>query len=254
MFPLFILFLFVIPIFLCWGSFLNVLACRLLTSQSLLHRSSCPACRRQLAWYHLIPLASWLFLRGRCAFCKVTISVYYPAIEVLTALIFAALLITTPVHYLPAYFFLASALIVNMRTDCEHMLLLSLCTLGLIPVGLVAAALGFLPITFAESFWGILLGGAILWLTRWLFWKLRGVEGMGWGDIELLAGIGSFVGPWGVLFTLLLGSISGSLVGLFMLATTKKAAQLKLPFGAFLSAGALIYCLFGNYIIECLIF
>jgi len=252
MFPLLILVLLAIPFFLCWGSFLNVVACRLLTSQSLLHRSSCPSCRQQLAWYHLIPLVSWFFLRGRCAFCKTAISGYYPAIEVLTTLIFAALFATTPVLYLPAYFLFASALIVNMRTDSEHMLLLTPCTLGLIPFGLLAAATGFLPISFVESFFGVLLGGGILWLTRWIFWQLRGIEGMGWGDIELLAGIGSFVGPRGVVLTLLLGSISGSLIGLLIMATTKKAAQLKLPFGAFLSAGALIYCLFGTQLINLL--
>jgi leader peptidase (prepilin peptidase) / N-methyltransferase len=245
---------FLIPLFLCWGSFLNVVALRLLNNTSLLNRSACPTCHHKLAWYHLIPLVSWIFLAGRCAFCKRSIPWSYPASEFFTALIFFALFATVPVHYLPAYGFLFSCLLINIHTDSSEMLLLTVCTLGLIPCGIAAAATAFLPITLAESFLGTLLGGGILWLTRWIFWKLRGVEGMGWGDIELLAGIGSFVAPLGVLCTLLIGSCAGSLIGLALLACRRSDDQLRLPFGAFLAAGAIIYCLYGDYLISFFIF
>lgn len=240
------------PLFLCWGSFLNVVAHRSLQSQSLLPRSACPQCKQQLAWYHLIPVVSWLFLQGRCGFCTATIHWLYPFIELVTALVFMALLQTTPSHYFPAYFIFFSALLVSMRTDIEHMLLVSFFTLGLIPVGLIASSLGYLPLTFLESVSGVLMGSGMLWLVRYVFWIMKKQEGMGLGDIELLAGIGSFVGPVGVLLTLLIGSLSGSLVGLMILAFHKADKQLKIPFGAFLAAGAIISVLWGPQIVSLL--
>lgn len=240
-------------LFLCWGSFLNVVAHRGITSQSLLLRSACPHCKQQLAWYHLIPLVSWLFLQGRCSFCAHHIPWLYPFIELLTALIFIALVQTVPFHYFFAYFIFFSALIVSIRTDIEHMLLFSFFTLGLVPVGLLASALGYLPITLLESVGGAIIGGSILWLARYLFWLIKKQEGMGLGDIELLAGIGSFVGPVGVVMTLLIGSLSGSLVGLCLLAFQKQTAQLKIPFGAFLAAGAVVYVLWQKQLLALLL-
>lgn len=240
-----------IPFLLCWGSFLNVVAYRLLREQSLFPRSACPHCRTKLTWYHLIPLISWLALGGTCAFCKASISWLYPAIE-LTMLVSGLLLIyIVPAHYLPAYGLFFSALIISMRTDIEAMLLISWVTAGLIPLGLLLSAMGYLPLTLLESFLGASFGGGILWLVRYLFWLFRKQEGMGWGDIELLAGIGAFVGPIGVCMTLLLGSLTGSLVGLAILAcSSSQTGQLRLPFGAFLAAAAMAYVLWGNYLLK----
>jgi leader peptidase (prepilin peptidase)/N-methyltransferase len=142
--------------------------------------------------------------------------------------------------------------LVCIRTDIEEMLLLSLFTVGLIPLGLLASALGYLPISFFESFCGVIVGGGILWLTRTIFWLIRKQEGLGWGDIELLAGIGSFVGPVGVLLTLLIGSISGSLIGLIILAWSKKDSPLKIPFGAFLAGSAIIYLIWAQELVSLL--
>jgi leader peptidase (prepilin peptidase)/N-methyltransferase len=249
MFP----YLFLVPLFLCWGSFLNVVAHRLLCDESLLIRSRCPACKQQLAWYHLFPVLSWFFLRGHCAFCAVPITFLYPFIELLTALSLTTLWRTVPAHYFLPYFLLFSALLVCIRTDLEHMLLLTYCTLGLIPVGIVASACGLLPLSVISSIAGALVGGGLLWLVRFLFWKIKKQEGMGWGDIELLAGIGSFVGPLGVLIVLLIGSLSGSVIGLCALGVQKNKGQLALPFGAFLALGAMVYVLASKHVLTILL-
>jgi len=243
--------IFLIPLFLCWGSFLNVVGYRLLRCQSLASRSNCPACNHILPWYHLIPVASWLALGGRCGFCTAKILWLYPAIELLTAISFTALVALTYTTYLPAYFFFFSAMIVTVRTDTEDLLILQAMTLGIIPVGFLAAATGLLPITLAESMAGALLGAGFLWCIRTAFWLLKRQEGLGMGDVELLAAIGAFVGPMGVFYTTMIGSFFGGIVGLYMIAAAAPGTdyrQLKLPFGTLLAVGALFYVIFSKYI------
>lgn len=117
-------------------------------------------------------------------------------------------------------------------------------TLGIIPIGLLASLCGALPITLTHSILGIILGYSILWLIRALYYLIKKIEGMGEGDLELLAAIGAFIGPFGAWTTLLLGSIMGSLVGILVILITKKSQQLKIPFGPFLALGAIFYVLF----------
>jgi len=222
-----------------------VVAYRLINGRGFLERSVCPSCQHQLAWYHLIPLFSWIFLCGRCHFCKKSISWLYPAVEVMTALTFTGLWYLLSPWYFVSYALFFSGLIVALHTDIRYLLIPTLATLGLISVGIVASAAGLLPISTVESIAGILCGVALLWGTRSVFWWLKGQEGLGWGDVELLAMIGSFIGPVGVLITLLLGSLSGSLVGLALLGCGRgaQAPEMKIPFGAFLAGGAMTYVL-----------
>ncbi len=242
-------------IFLCWGSFLNVVACRLLVQQSLLGRSQCPACHHTLPWYHLIPVGSWVALRGRCGFCQQPISWLYPAIELLTALSLTALFLTHDLYTFFAYFTCTSALIVTIRTDSEHLLIMRIMSIGLIPLALIFQLLGWLPLSLFESLMGTAVGYGALWTLKTLFWHLRKQEGIGEGDLELLAGIGSFVGPLGILVTLLISSVTGSLVGGLFLLFSKGSAQirqLKLPFGALMALAAIAYLVFEQQILELL--
>jgi leader peptidase (prepilin peptidase) / N-methyltransferase len=214
-------------------------------------RSACPACHQQLAWYYLFPLISWMMLKGRCAYCKTPISWLYPCIEVITATSCTLLLFTIPPQYVPAYFIFFSALIVTIRTDIATLSILSLTTIAILPIGLLASAGGYLPLTFFESCAGALWGTGILWFVRKIFWMVKQQEGLGWGDIELLAMIGSFVGVLGVTLTLLIGSCTGSIAGGIMYLVRRPITiPIKVPFGAFLACGALITVLFGSQILS----
>jgi leader peptidase (prepilin peptidase) / N-methyltransferase len=241
--------------FLCWGSFLNVVACRLIASKSLLGRSQCPHCHTTLRWYQLIPVFSWFVLKGRCGFCSKPISWLYPAIELLTAIALTALFVTYDLTTFFAYFVFVSALIVTVRTDSEHLLIARIMSIGLIPAALAFQMLGILPLSFFEMAMGAVLGYGSLWTLKTIFWHIRKQEGIGGGDLELLAGIGSFVGPMGVLMTLLLGSILGSAVGgLALLTRPQTVGKLKLPFGAFMALAAITYLIFQQQLLELLFF
>lgn len=233
-----------IPLFLCWGSFLNVVAFRLLHNHPFFApRSQCPSCKTKLAWYDLIPVISWYMLNARCRTCKTSIHWLYPLIELLTALTFTLLFLYTPQIYWFSYMLFTSALIVTIRTDLDSMMILRLCSLGLIPVGLLLSYLGYLPVTLQESALGAFCGYALLWSIRKVFWLIRRQEGMGEGDQELLAGIGAFLGPYGVWQSLLIGSIVGSIIGIALALIFKKRIE-RLPFGPLLALGALCALLF----------
>ena len=237
-------------LFLCWGSFLNVLGYRLLYGHSLLiSRSFCPSCNSTIAWYDLVPVLSWLFLRGNCRTCKTSISWLYPFIELLTALSLTALYLTVPLAYFPAYFVLFSILIVTIRTDLQEMLIVRYMTLWVIPLGLLFSFTGCLPISLLESILGAIMGYSILWLVKTVYYFFKKVEGMGEGDLELLAVIGAFTGPVGCWLTVMIGSIFGSLIGILLILITKKSTTLKIPFGPFLALGAMLYVLFQNQIV-----
>ncbi|MGC2310694.1 MAG: prepilin peptidase [Candidatus Babeliaceae bacterium] len=235
---------------LLWGSFLNALAYRLLYGHSLLKRSFCPHCNTTIAWYDLFPLLSWLILKGHCRFCKKPISWLYPFIELLTALSLTLLYLRVPLVYFSAYSFFFSLLIVCIRTDFEDFAILNH-ILYCIPIGWLASFFGLLPLSWIESLAASILGYSFLWIIRFAFWKLRQKEGLGLGDLDLLALIGAFTGIFGMWITLLLGSLSGSLAGLSLIFFTGNRQLLNrpIPFGPFLALGALLYVLFKAQII-----
>lgn len=236
--------LFLVPLFLCWGSFLNVLSYRLMRDESCVKpRSRCPSCKHTLAWYDLIPVLSYILLRGQCRYCKARISPLYPFIELFTVVIMSLLYSAIPTLYFPAYFIFFSALIVTIRSDLETMLISRFVTLFLIPVGIGASALGYLPITLLDSILGIFVGAGFLYAISWLFYKATGKIGIGQGDIELLAFIGSFTGIVGSWVTLCVGSVLGALIGIGYILISRSKKDTKIPFGPFLAAGAIIYVL-----------
>ena len=234
-------------LFLCWGSFLNVVAYRLLHQKPFFApRSRCVSCKNIIAWYDLIPLFSWLFLRGRCRSCSATISWLYFLIELLALTVFWGIILFTHPSYWISYFLLFSALLITIRTDLENMVILRIFSLGLIPLGLLLSYFGYLPITLTESLLGILIGFGFLWLTKTIYFLLTNAVGMGEGDPELLAGIGAFVGPWACWNVLVAASFAGSLIGLFLvLKYGAIARKYPLPFGPFLALGTFITILFN---------
>ncbi len=237
---------------LCWGSFLNVLATRVLHHRSFfVHRSYCPSCKNTLAWYDNIPLLSFIFLKGQCRSCKEPISWLYPATELTTALLAVGLYnnYSEPYAY-AAYGLFFTGLLAATRTDLEAMLIPQLFSLGLIPVGLMAAWLGIIEISLLESMLGALCGYGILWAIAKTFLLLTKREGMGAGDYDLLAGIGAWIGPIGVWLTLMIASCSGMLLGATYLYRSKKGRNVRIPFGPFLALGAIGYLFFRTWLLS----
>ena len=237
-------------LFLCWGSFLNVVAYRLIREESIIFpRSACPHCNHIIAWYDNIPVLSWILLARKCRHCRQPISALYPFIELFTAIALTALWFMVPLHYFPLYFVFFSALIVTIRSDIENMLISRFVTIYLIPLGIAGSFFGLLPITMRESMVGCMLGYLILYFTALIFQRYSGKEGLGQGDLDLLAFIGSFVGPFGCWITLLAGSLLGSCMGIVYLLI-KRPHDKKIPFGPFLALGAIGYVLFAQRIAE----
>lgn len=235
-----------------WGSFLNVVAHRLLIGESIVRpRSRCPFCKTTIAWYDNIPILSWLVLQGKCRTCKKSISFLYPLIEVLTIISFGLLYYYNPTHFFShALFF--SALIVTVRTDLEYMLISRLATLGMIPFAWICSFAGLLPIDLKESILGACVGYLSLWVVARIFYAATKKHGLGEGDFDLLALIGAFCGPQGVLISLLIGSWFGTAISLMYIVACKKNLQVKIPFGPFLAFGAMSYVIWQSHIEQLL--
>jgi leader peptidase (prepilin peptidase) / N-methyltransferase len=236
---------------LCIGSFLNVCIYRLPAGKSIVRPpSACPACGYAIRWYENIPLLSYIFLRGRCRGCRATIALRYPIVELLTGL--AALAVVS--HFgiqlqSLIYFLFVAALILVTFIDIDHRIIPDSISLPGIPLGFAASFL--LPnVGWTDSLIGILLGGGSLLVIAWGYQLIAGKEGMGGGDIKLLAMIGAFLGWKGVLFTIMGSSFIGTLVGLVLMLKARKGMKLAIPFGPFLSMGAVIYLFFGERIIA----
>jgi leader peptidase (prepilin peptidase) / N-methyltransferase len=244
-----------VPFFLCWGSFLNVLAYRLIKNQSIVTpRSSCPHCHALIFWYDNIPVISWLLLGGRCRTCTQPISLLYPCIELLTTIILSLLYLYIPLHYFFAYFVFFSALIVTIRSDIETMLISRFATLFLVPFGLIFSANGLLPLSLPASIAGSFFGYFFLFIINKTFKYLRNHDGIGEGDFDLLLFIGSFTGIIGCWISITIGSVLGSLYGLSSIIYSRHHHEnnnflhsSKIPFGPFLALGALLFVFFQRY-------
>ena len=230
-----------------------MLAYRLISHDSLLiSRSFCPSCKKTIAWYDLIPLFSWLFLKGKCRSCSLPISWLYFFIELLTTMSLSALVVLIQPHYWFAYFIFFSALIITIRTDLEHMLICRYMTLCLIPCGLFLSYMNLLPITPLQSSVGALSAYFFLYSISALFFRFTKKVGLGQGDVELIAFIGAFLGITGWWITILLGSFFGSLIGIFYMIILKQYNSIKIPFGPFLALGAMLYVLFPEQLLSLL--
>ena len=232
------------------GSFLNVCIYRIPLGQSIVHPPSrCTGCGQALRWHHNVPVASWLLLRGRCAFCGAGISARYPAVELLTGVVFALhALVFEPGPLLLVRLAFAAVLIVLAFIDIDHRILPDSMTLTGIPFGVLASV--WLPPGWRDSLIGVALGGGILWLIAEAYYRWRHVEGMGMGDVKMLAMIGAVLGWRAVIVTLVLSSFSGALVGVLMMSRAKDGMRYALPFGTFLSLGALVASLVGEPLVA----
>ena len=228
------------------GSFLNVCIYRLPRRESVAWPASrCTACGRELAWFENIPMASWIALRGRCRSCGARISMIYPIVEAVTALVFVGGLFVYGFSWLLVVRLLfACALIVLFAIDLEHQILPNVITLPGIVVGLVAS--WFLPPGWLSSLIGIAIGGGVLWAIAEAYYRIRGQEGLGMGDVKMLAMIGAFLGWPLTLVTLVFASFAGSVVGVGLIATRRSTIQAALPFGTFLALGAMAAALVGE--------
>lgn len=192
-------------------------------------------------------------LNGACRTCRTPISFLYPFIEVLTLITLSALYYFVPSTYFFSYFILFSALIVTIRSDLETMLISRYVTLFLVPLGFLFSALELLPITLTESIVGCLIGSGGLYVVAYTFYRLTGKQGLGQGDIDLLALIGSFTGIIGCWATILIGSITGSVLGLIYMRGIKSNEPIKIPFGPFLALGAICYVFWQEIITNFLL-
>jgi len=233
------------------GSFLNVCISRLPKEESIIWPGShCPYCKKPIRFYDNIPLVSYVLLKGKCRHCKKSISIQYPLVEGITALssLFLFLKFGPSLSYL-FYFAFVAALIVITVIDLYHQIIPDVISLPGIGVGLIAS-LPLPQITFLNSLFGVLLGGGSLFLVatcyQWLFKR----EGMGGGDVKLLAMIGAFLGWKAVILTILLSSLIGSITGILIMVVKGKDFKYAIPFGPFLSLGAMISLFYGESLIN----
>jgi len=236
---------------LCVGSFSNVCIYRLPLSQSLKSPGShCPQCGAPIRFYDNIPLVSYILLKGRCRRCKKHISFRYPLVELLGGLfaLFAYLRYGLTFEALIYYIFVIILVIITF-IDIDHQIIPDIISLPGIPVGLFAS-FALPAMTFFDSFIGILAGGGSLFIVLWGYHFITGNEGMGGGDVKLLAMIGAFLGWQGVLFTIFVASVTGTIIGIMLMIRTRKGLKMAVPFGPFLSAGAVCYVFWGSEIIH----
>jgi len=232
------------------GSFLNVCIHRLPRKASIVQPpSSCPNCGYVLRWLDNIPVVSYLMLGGRCRQCRTPISIRYPIVEMLTMAIFVLhyVVFGADVILVPRLLF-ACVLIVLFAIDLEHHLLPNVITLPGIVVGLAFSTM--VSPGLVDALIGTVLGGAMLWLIGEAYYRYAGVEGMGGGDVKMLAMIGAFLGWQLVILTLVFSSFAGALVGLLVIAIRRGGMKYALPYGTFLSLAALVSSLFGAGIVD----
>lgn len=231
---------------------MNVCIYRLPRSLSLIYPGSmCPQCGAQIAFYDNIPILSYLWLRGRCRHCGATISLRYPVVELAAGLFAVALFSQQDLAVRGALvlYVLVAMLLVVTFIDIDHQIIPDVITYPGIAIGFLSSfVLG--NITYKESLLGIVLGGGLLLLVASGYYLLTKKEGMGGGDVKLLAMIGAFLGWKAVIFTILVGSAIGTVLGLAMAIRTPGGRKLAVPFGPFLSLGALLFIFQGQKIIA----
>jgi leader peptidase (prepilin peptidase)/N-methyltransferase len=232
------------------GSFLNVVIHRLPRGQSLVTPpSTCPECGTRIRPIDNIPVLSWILLGGRCHKCRAPISIQYPIVELTTGLLFLLVAWFSPASpLLAARLVFVVLLIALFGIDLHHQILPNVITLPGIVIGLVFSMVA--PPGWRDSLIGIALGGGILYAIAAGYYAVRREEGLGMGDVKMLAMIGAFLGWKAVLVTLILSSFAGALVGVGMIALSRGSMRLALPFGTFLSLGAVAAMLIGEPLVT----
>ena len=210
-------------------------------------RSRCPACGRPIRWYENIPVASYFALGGKCSACKAPISMRYPAVEVLTAVLFAAVGLhfgAQPMTLLWCGFL--AALIALAFIDLDTTFLPDDLTLPLMWAGIVSAALGWIPVSLAASVGGAVAGYLSLWFVFHAYRLIRGKEGMGAGDFKLLAALGAWMGWQAIPSIILLSSAVGAVVGIALIVFRRHDREVPIPFGPYLAGGGVAALFFGE--------
>lgn len=248
--PLALLGLFVTLMGLAIGSFLNVVIYRLPRDLSIAFPpSNCTSCKAPIRWFHNIPLLGYALIGGKCASCRAPVSIRYPIVEALTGALFLwHFLVIGPEWVLLVRLLFAAAMVALFAIDLEHQILPDEITLGGIVVGFAASV--FVEPGWASSLIGIVVGGAIPWAIAEAYLRIRGIEGLGFGDVKMLAMIGAVLGWPLMLLTLLLASASGALVGVGLMLAGRGGRQLKLPFGTFLAVAAIVAGLHGQPLVD----
>ena len=259
------------------GSFLNVVIHRVPREESIVFpHSRCPSCGNVIAFYDNIPVLSYLALLGKCRSCRAPISIRYPAVELLTALLFVAVTWHDGLTVaLPFDLIFAAALMALVFIDAEHMILPNVITYpGMIFAIVARVAIPFLSgaphfddlgslsqgplaiypiwaVSLIGAIIGALIGGGSLWLMGWTWEKLRGVEAMGLGDVKMMFMVGAYLGWRLTILTIFMGVLSGSIIGIvLMMQQGKRDMQMLLPFGVFLGIGSIVALLIGPNIVE----
>jgi leader peptidase (prepilin peptidase)/N-methyltransferase len=210
-------------------------------------RSRCPSCGHPIRWYENIPIVSYLVLRGKCSACGTPISARYPAIEVLTAALFAA----CGVHFgaqptVLLWCGLVATLVALAFIDLDTSFLPDDLTLPLMWAGIVSAALGWIPVTLAASVGGAVAGYLSLWFVFHAYRLIRGKEGMGAGDFKLLAALGAWMGWQAIPSIILLASAVGAIVGIALIVFRQHDREVPIPFGPYLAGGGVAALFFGG--------
>ncbi len=229
---------------------MNVCIYRLPVSKSIVRpRSMCTKCGNFIRFYDNIPVLSYLWLKGRCRNCGELISIRYPLVEIMSGLfaLCAYLIFGFTLEGLIYYVFIATLLVITF-IDIDHKIIPDIISIPGIPIGFIAS-FALPSLSYLDSLLGILVGGGSLFLVAWIYELIKGNDGMGGGDIKLLAMIGAFIGWKGVLFTIFVSSAIGTLVGIIVMLRTQKGLKLAVPFGPFLSIGAIIHIFFGPQLI-----
>jgi leader peptidase (prepilin peptidase)/N-methyltransferase len=240
------------------GSFLNVCIFRIPAKASIIKPlSQCPHCHHPVRFYDNIPLISYIVLRGKCRDCGGKISWRYPVVEFITAILSLLLFLRFGLTFNFLIFFVFTAvLIVITFIDLDHQIIPDVLTLPGIPIFFLAAI--FLvknpwKVPWQEALIGLLIGGGMLFTIAYIYQLITKREGMGGGDIKLLAMIGGFLGWKSLIFILLVSSFSGAIVGIAAMVIQKKDMKYAIPFGPFLSAAAIAYLFWGDAFMRVLI-
>ena len=274
--PAFVIYVFGFFLGACIGSFLNVVIYRVPNELSLLPGSACPNCKVPIRFYHNIPIFGWLMLAGKCSSCKQPIAWRYPAVELLTAVVFVLTfwqMGLTP--FLPVALIFVAAMLALIFIDCDHMILPNVITYPLLLFALAVRII--FPIVFTDSYFsdtaspatihligyppwlmsliaalfGAIVGGGSLWLVGAIWKLLRGVDAMGFGDVKMMFAVGALLGWRLTILTIFLAAFTGAVIGSVVVMRQKeKDFQTQIPFGIFLGIGSIVSLLFGDQMVR----
>lgn len=255
----------------CIASFLNVVIWRVPRGESIVSPPShCPKCNSLIKWYHNLPIVAWLALRGKCANCKAPISPRYIIIETIGGILFLAVYIEMLGEFVvsagevPPFavvgmvvmWIWTSLMIVGSMIDFDHKLLPDFVTVGGMILGViwngVDSALWGAWLFILDSVAGLVIGFGLMWLIRFIGGKVFKREAMGMGDVFLMGAVGALFGPVAVLFTLILSSVFGSVIGVSLIALSKTKFRrfIEIPYGPYICMGCLVWMFWGPEIIN----